>query len=371
MNDSARQRPLTVIRHLALFFVAAALAACTPAPGPSGSGGNAGSGSSAGGSGGSQAPRGGSGGPSTGGGQGSSGGSGGSSNGGSGGSATTTGGTGGSSGQGGAGGTVGNGGSQAGAGGAGATSGTGGSGGGGGSGSGDGGAVDQPPSNPAGCSAKFCDDFEAFNAGAAPAGNWTPSLSRGMLAVDETKAFSGARSVHLTHQGAPAVMFMQLRQPVLPMAGNIVYGRLMYYMNKSPTGQYSHYEIVRGGGVLSGTSRAQLNTGAENGKVVVNYEPGDCTKYSKVAFPEKKWTCYQFRFDGTKNDIHLWVDGVSVDDVPVAPAGGGCWRHPMALDTLYVGWESYHSNQPVELWIDDVAVGDQMIPCPTGPPSKP
>jgi hypothetical protein len=156
----------------------------------------------------------------------------------------------------------------------------GGSGGTGGSGNID--AADQAPSMPAGCTGKFCDDFESFAAGAAPAGNWKTALARGMLAVDETRAFSGARSVRFTHQGAPANMFIELRQPVLPMAGNIVYGRLMYYLTKSPTGQYSHFEIVRGGGVLSGTSRAQLNTGAENGKVVVNYEPGDCTKYSKV-----------------------------------------------------------------------------------------
>jgi len=43
----------------------------------------------------------------------------------------------------------------------------------------------------------------------------------------------------------------------------------------------------------------------------------------------------------------------------------------MVLDTLHIGWESYHTPMPVSLWIDDVAVGDQMIPCPTGMPSKP
>jgi len=364
MNVSGRQRPLTVIRQITLLLLMTVLGACTPTSGPSGSGGRGGSEvPGAGGRAGSSAGTGGQG----------------------------TGGVGGTPGLGGAGTMAGSGGSQAGAGGTGsgpdASSSAGGSGGtgaaggtvgsggtgaaGGTGGSGNIDAADQASSMPAGCTGKFCDDFESFAAGGAPAGNWKTSLARGMLAVDETRAFSGARSVRFTHQGAPANMFIELRQPVLPMAGNIVYGRLMYYLTKSPTGQYSHFEIVRGGGVLSGTSRAQLNTGAENGKVVVNYEPGDCTKYSKVPFPEKKWTCYQFRFDGTKNDIHLWVDGISVDDVPVAPAGGGCWRHPMAVDTLHVGWESYHSPQPVELWIDDVAVGDQMIPCPTGPPSKP
>jgi hypothetical protein len=367
MNDSARQRPLTGMRSSAA-LLALALAACTPASGPSGAGGSAGSGSS-GGSSGSAGSRGGSGGS---GGSSTSGGSGGASTG-TGGS-SSTGGTSGSAGGSGGSGSGGSGTGGAGGGGAGGSSSTGGAGGsaGGSGGSGaDAAPADQGPSNPAGCTGKFCDDFEGATAGAAPGGMWKPALARGMLAVDETKAFSGAKSVRFTHNGAPANMFIELRQPVLPMAGNIVYGRMMYYLTKTPMGQYTHFELVRGGGILSGTSRAQLNTGGENGKVAINYEPGDCTKYSKIVLPEKKWTCYQFRFDGTKNDIHLWVDGVSVDDVPVAPAGGGCWRHPMAVDTLHVGWESYHGSAPVELWIDDVAVGDQMIPCPTGPPSKP
>jgi hypothetical protein len=231
------------------------------------------------------------------------------------------------------------------------------------------GAPDAPPASSGGCTAKFCDDFEAVAAGSQPGGMWTIHLEKGTLAVDETRAFSGTRSVKVSHPGAPAAMFMELRQPVLPLAGGVTYGRLMYYITKNPTGQYSHFELVRGGGPLAGTARAQLNTGAENGKVMINYEPGDCSKYSKVPFPEKKWTCYQFRFDIPKNDIHEWVDNMSADDVTIAPAGQ-CWKMPTAVDTLQIGWESYH-GAGAEVWIDDVAVSDQPIPCPTGPPSKP
>jgi len=241
----------------------------------------------------------------------------------------------------------------------------------GGTGPADAAAGDAPPSMSGGCSGKFCDDFEGATVGSNPGAPWMVHLEKGMLKTDDTRAFSGTKSIHLTHPGAPAAMFLELRQPALPLPGGVVYGRVMYWLEKNPTGQYSHFELVRGTGALAGGQQAQLNTGAENGKVVVNYEPGDCTKYSKVPFPEKKWTCYQWRFDTTKNDIHLWVDGVSVDDVPVAAAGGGCWKAPMVLDTLHIGWESYHTPMPVSLWIDDVAVGDQMIPCPTGMPSKP
>jgi hypothetical protein len=370
VKRSGAPEPLPVIRTwLGLTIVAALGAACTPGspsqPGPGGGAGGASGGSGAGGAGG-PAASGGAGGGQTGG-TGGPAGSGGAGPGGAGG-----GGSGGGAAAGGAGAAGGGAGGNAGAGGNEGTGGTGGAGSAPDAGAGGSSGPADGPTSPGGCGpAKYCDDFEGFAPGAAPGGSWKAALQRGMLAVDESKAWSGARSVRFTHQGAPAQMFIELRQPVLPMAGNIVYGRLMYYLTKSPTGQYTHFEIVRGGGPLAGGGRAQLNTGAENGKVVVNYEPGDCTKYSKVVFPEKKWSCYQFRFDGTKNDMHVWVDGVSADDVPVAPAGGGCWRAPTAVDTLHVGWESYHGTQPVELWIDDVAVGDQMIPCPAGTASKP
>jgi hypothetical protein len=230
------------------------------------------------------------------------------------------------------------------------------------------------PASAGACAGKFCDDFEAFAPGTVPADVWKTHLEGdGKLAVDDSKAFSGSRSVRFDHQTGMAVaMFLELRQPALPPTGDVVYGRLMYQLTKNPTGTFSHFEIVRGTGPLGGGQQAQLNTGAENGKAVINYEPGDCTKYSKVVpFPEKRWTCYQWKFDRSTGEIHIWVDGMSVDDTKQAPEAGGCWKPPTAVDTLHIGWESYHTPVPVQLWIDDVAVGETPIPCPPGPPSKP
>jgi hypothetical protein len=230
---------------------------------------------------------------------------------------------------------------------------------------------DGPPASSGGCSAKFCDDFESFAPGSKPAGMWTIHLEKGNLAVDETRAFSGTRSIKLTHPGAPAAMFLELKQPVLPLAGNVTYARFMYYITKTPTTTaYPHFELVRGTGPLPGGEQAQLNTGGEKGHVMINYEPGDCSLTSKVAMPDKKWICYQVRFDIPKNDIHEWIDNVEATDIPVKPGGGSCWKMPMAVDALHIGWESYH-GESVELWIDDVAVDDKPIPCPTGMPSKP
>lgn len=225
---------------------------------------------------------------------------------------------------------------------------------------------------PGACVGQFCDDFEGVPAGGPPAATWTTHLeNNGKLAVDETRAWSGARSVHFTHEGSMDVaMFMELRKPLLPRPGPVVYGRLMYWLNKNPTGTYSHFELVRGSGPLAGGGTAQLNTGAENGKAFINYEPGDCSApAAAVPFPEGKWTCYQFAFDGSKNLIAEWVAGKMAVG-PTTPKGT-CWKWPMSVDTLHIGWESYHTPGLIDLWIDDVVVGDQPIPCPDGTPSKP
>jgi hypothetical protein len=329
---------------------------CTPATSGGGDSPGGAGGARPDGSGGSSSSGGTGGRPGTGGAGGSAATSGGST----GGSGTTSGGTTGGSGE--------TGGSGGGAGGAGGSSGSDGAAAPDAPASGDGGAA----GNPASCAGKFCDDFEAFPSGAPPAGAWTTYLeNNGKLSVDETRAWSGARSVHFTHQGSMSVaMFMELRKPLLPLATPVTYGRLMYWLNKNPTGKFSHFEIVRGTGPLPGGATAQLNTGAQNGKGFINYEPGDCSApATDVPFPEGKWACYQFAFDGTKNQITEWVEG-KIAVGPTTPKGL-CWKWPMAVDTLHIGWESYHTPVLIDLWIDDVAVGDQPIPCPTGMASKP
>lgn len=236
-----------------------------------------------------------------------------------------------------------------------------------------------PPASNGNCEAKLCDDFEGYGAGSVPAGSWKSVIRDGTLAVDEKKAFSGARSMQVTNTGAStAKTFIELSNPVLPLPNNVVYGRLMYYLTKAPQGTNSHFEIVRGSGLLAGGARAQFNTGGENGKVMINYEPNDCSKYPKTPLPEKKWTCYQWEFNGSKDaagasksEMRLWLDGVPVADATILGPAGNCWKAPMTFDTVHIGYQQYHGFQPVELWIDDVAVGDKPIPCPTGPASKP
>jgi hypothetical protein len=99
----------------------------------------------------------------------------------------------------------------------------------------------------------------------------------------------------------------------------------------------------------------------------------DCSKPSASAFPSQKWVCVEWQFDGTKNEMHLWFDGTLLSDVDVVGMGTRCvnnadlgkpWAAP-AFSFLSLGWQQYQgSNGPLELWMDDVAVGTQRVGCP-------
>jgi hypothetical protein len=239
----------------------------------------------------------------------------------------------------------------------------------------DGGSVDAPGAAGV-CGAQVCDDFESYPVGSTPQGPWRPFVRSGTLAIDDRKAFSGGRSLLARNTGAAdAKTFLELMPPHLP-AGNAVHGRLMFQLTRGPTGANAHWEFVRASGVLTGTTRAQINLGGEAGKFMYNYEPNDCSAYGRaVALPEKRWACFQWQVDGSKDsagtarsEIRGFIDGTPVDITVRATAG--CWNVP-TLDTIHIGYAQHHASEPIEIWIDDVAVGTQPILCPGGSAARP
>jgi hypothetical protein len=102
----------------------------------------------------------------------------------------------------------------------------------------------------------------------------------------------------------------------------------------------------------------------------------DCGKSSSSGYPEKTWICVEWQFDGASNEMRYWIDGQAQTGVDVTKVGGGCvpgraptggiWQAPI-FDKLMIGWYSQPFNKPVELWVDDVAVGTDRIGCPQAP----
>jgi hypothetical protein len=303
------------------------------------------------------------------------GGTGGGSSGGSGGS--KTGGAGGSSGKGGAGGGgAGRGGASGGSGGSvGSAGGCGGaSGGAGGTTSADGGA-DAGPVSSAGCAgsiAKVCDDFDQQTMGQEPKGMYSiVKAGNGTLTIDNSKFFSGTQSlhIHLTNPGADSKAQLAFTAPVLPFASNDVHARAMVWLTKNPG---NHWDFATAFGTdppADDDTKIQYTLGSMSGHLMAVYQPGDDSVDSSTQFPVGRWGCLQWEFKGAMDGTHLiriQLDGKVIDKGEITKGGIAKGNWPATTwKSMKVGWINFGGvNQPVDMWIDDLAVSDQEIPCP-------
>jgi hypothetical protein len=193
--------------------------------------------------------------------------------------------------------------------------------------------------------------------------------------IDGRNAWSGHRSVLFKHSGtAHNSIYLVLAEKVLPLPSNDLHGRLMLFITKAPP--RLHWDNVRATGPLPEGTEAQYNLGGENASFLSNYEPHDCYRRTQVPYPQGRWACLQWQFNGassgggTSNEFRVWLDGQPIEEATVTRFGQGCvdkttseWNAP-AFQRLFVGWEQYRRSDPIEMWIDDVAVGEKPIACP-------
>jgi hypothetical protein len=261
----------------------------------------------------------------------------------------------------------------------------------GGAGGGGGGVLDS-------CAkALFCDDFEAQAAGAKPSGKWSVNESKGTVVVDTTRAHSGKNAVRLSTDAATGYKSALIRfkdASVLPTAANVIYGRMMYWLESAPMTAV-HWTLIQGVGKVPGQAYSAMyryggmQPYVDNGTFVgstlmANYETpdsyqnppvgpaSDCWLGSdKVVTPVGKWTCVEWKFDGPKNEMHYWMDGAEVPSLAMLGKGQGCvnqdasfpWLSP-AFERMDLGWESYQDDDARAIWIDDVVLSEEPIGCP-------
>jgi hypothetical protein len=231
----------------------------------------------------------------------------------------------------------------------------------------------------------LCEDFESYTAPTDLAGAWTTTVTAATLTVDTTKASHGQRALHITAAaGTPVAVIAKQGPPLFPVAGDVIFGRVMMWLTATPGGNY-HWNNIQAAGDLPGTILwGKYGWGGQFGKILAGYTVRtaqtattatiDCSNPSASAFPSQKWVCVEWEFDGVKNEMHLWLDGALVTDVDVVGMGTRCvnnadlgkpWTAP-TFSFLSLGWQQYQgSNGPLELWMDDVAVGTQRIGCAT------
>ncbi|MGV3622723.1 MAG: hypothetical protein ACO1OB_18030 [Archangium sp.] len=247
------------------------------------------------------------------------------------------------------------------------------------SGTPDAGQPDSGTPQDAGRTARFTDDFERYDAGARPTAPWTVSTSGGTVLVDTTRAHSGTSAIKVTTDGAMSYRraYFSLGSAFFPAQNNVFYGRMWVWLTAAPP-QTTHWTHIsgEGTGMFNGTPfYSYVRYGGQYAKrLMANYDSqvfqSDCWKHSMTEFPEGRWSCMEWKFDGPDNRMDFWLDGTQVAPLTVDDRGSGCikqgldggWVFPQ-FEKLQLGWEHYQTSDPVEMWVDDVALDEQRIGC--------
>jgi hypothetical protein len=233
--------------------------------------------------------------------------------------------------------------------------------------------------------ALLCDDFERYATPAELAAAWKVTATMATVTVDATKPHAGAKGLHISSPGGtPVGTLIKESAPLFPIAGNVLYGRMMMWLTKAPTGAV-HWNNVQAAGFMPGSTQwSKYGWGGMYGVILAGYtirtNPTDmqavidCSKPSKMGLPEKAWTCLEWEFDGVGNQMHLWLDGTLLADADIIKTGTQCvtpkppndtWQAP-TFANLTLGWAQYQqSSTPIEFWMDDLVLAPQRVGCPT------
>lgn len=204
----------------------------------------------------------------------------------------------------------------------------------------------------------------------------------GEVVVSTERAFSGDKSVHVSNtQGQYKRAYFSVDgAPVFPGAGGELFGRLMMWLDAAPKDGV-HWTFIQGEGRSEddGYDIYYRYGGQHEGKLMANFETNgvasDCWNHSQTVMPTKAWTCLEWRFNVATDEMQFWLNGTEVEDLHVVGTGNdgsGCvesswsklWPAPRQFEVLRLGLEKYQDDGPLNLWIDDVAVGSTRLGCP-------
>jgi len=220
--------------------------------------------------------------------------------------------------------------------------------------------------SPCGAGVAFCDDFESYPTGAAPAGKWYPAgtpspegtfggggmPSKGFsMTVDGMHAFSGSKAFHVSVKytgNGYAAIYMGAKSGI---TGDTAYARFMMYQ---ASWDRPHPDTVPGiHARLFFVSNASVDL--DFSPTVFAFETGHDGFGPRAHMGPKpilnRWICVTAEFAPR---FAFTVDGMSVD-VPQGSAKG--------LQTLELGISSYRTFS-TDFWIDDLVVDSKPLECP-------
>ena len=225
--------------------------------------------------------------------------------------------------------------------------------------------------------ALICEDFEAYTG--TPGAPWkVMKNAAGNVIIDGAQHKSGTKAVKFTTTGAADYQQAYLSlDKIFPIASNAFFGRMMIYATKAANDGV-HWTMIEGEGAATAqgiTSTKVRYGGQHEQRLMANYDSSgkasDCWQHSATKMPEGQWACMEWYFDGTTNTQKFWLNGKAIDDLTVVGEGEGCgsqetqgkWIYP-SFARINLGWESYKTDAPREVWLDDVAIATSRIGCP-------
>ncbi|MBX2857766.1 MAG: hypothetical protein KTR17_03805 [Cellvibrionaceae bacterium] len=220
----------------------------------------------------------------------------------------------------------------------------------------------------------------------------------GSVVISEEKSFSGQYSAKVSALGGGYnrnYLSLNLKDSGL---SDGFYGRMLLWVDE-PGNNGGDFTFAQAEGDAKPVSGAPAGTQvfyryrvagdtAHAGTLMANYDTRidsngdgetewltDCWDHSATVLPRETWSCVEWHFDARNNRLSYWLNGRRLEDLYVAKAGEGClgsvqnnaWLAPKSFITLHLGIEQYHPTAPPrKIYIDDVALDNQYIGCPSG-----
>lgn len=209
------------------------------------------------------------------------------------------------------------------------------------------------------------------------------------MLVDDTRAYSGSKSVKINVPVAAMGAEGSFRLDPLPSQLPDAYMRMMVYLESKPVGTNKmHWTYLRAVGSLVAKTqnkivRATTGIGGHPHEwqetqigLKNDLSFADCWNHTSQAVPTGKWACVEYHLK-EQGDLHeVWVDGTKIGPLSYSATPPhnryGCLNDETGKKLLVptttvvtFGWRHAHGlTSPLNMWIDDVAVDNKRIGCP-------
>ncbi len=247
----------------------------------------------------------------------------------------------------------------------------------------------------------ICDSFETYDVGSSPKRSDPSAIWRiesqsspGIMAVDDTRAFSGNRALRIqiptTVESSARGMVTTLDKRLFPATH--LNARMMFFLDALPKGPGPfHWSFMQAEGAFAadgdiarknatfgiGGWHKSTQSGFQN-VMYANATEGalDCWNHTTFVVPTGRWVCVEWELDVLTHRQSVKVDNREISQMtftekPVAPSNG-CVGKPQGLpwyvpplSRFNLGYVHYHTSEiERNLWIDDVVLANAPIGCP-------